>query len=108
MLADEPGDTFLRYSLAMEFRSEGETERSLELLAGLTQDATPYVPAYFMAGQQLAEAGRTNEARSQLRDGIEEARRQDDHHAAAEMGELLASLGALGEAVDEDDGDDDL
>ncbi|MEM9367061.1 MAG: hypothetical protein AAGD07_13790 [Planctomycetota bacterium] len=107
MLAEEPGDTFLRYSLAMEYRGEGERERSLELLAGLTQDSPPYVPAYFMAGQQLAEAGRTSEARARLRDGIEEARRQNDHHAAAEMGELLASLGALGEAP-EDDEDDDL
>jgi hypothetical protein len=45
MLADEPNDQFLRYSLALELDKEGEHERSIELLHGLTADATPYVPA---------------------------------------------------------------
>jgi hypothetical protein len=32
-----------------------------------------------------------------LRTGIEEARRQNNQHAAGEMAEFLASLGSLGE-----------
>ena len=97
MLADEPGDTFLRYSLAMELQKEERHEDSLKLLNELTQDDPPYVPAYFMAGQQLGGLRRINEAREILRNGIEEARKQNDHHAAGEMSEFLASLGALGE-----------
>ena len=97
MLADEPGDTFLRYSLAMELQKEERHEDSLKLLNELTQDDPPYVPAYFMAGQQLGGLQRINEAREILRNGIEEARKQNDHHAAGEMSEFLASLGALGE-----------
>lgn len=97
MLADEPGDSFLRYSLAMELDKEGRHEASLELLAGLAKEDEPYVPAFFMAGQQLARLGRVNDARSVLRDGIEVARRQGEAHAAGEMSEFLASLGALGE-----------
>lgn len=97
MLADDPKDTFLRYSLAMELDKESENERSLALLTELTKDATPYVPAFFMAGQQLTRLDRTNEARSFLRDGIEEARKQGDAHAAGEMSEFLATLGSLGE-----------
>jgi len=97
MLADEPGDSFLRYSLAMELDKEGQHDASLALLDGLARDATPYVPAFFMAGQQLARIGRTNDARSVLRTGIEAARAQGDAHAAGEMSEFLASLGALGE-----------
>jgi hypothetical protein len=63
----------------------------------LTRDATPYVPAFFMAAQQLVDLDRIDEARSYLRDGIDEARRQGDGHAAAEMSGLLSSLGELGE-----------
>lgn len=97
MLADDPDDTFLCYSLAMELDKEGEHDRSLEKLAELTKDEPPYVPAFFMAGQQLVRLTRVDEARSILRDGIEQARVQNDSHAAGEMSEFLASLGELGE-----------
>lgn len=97
MLADEPADQFLRYSLALELEKTGEHERSLELLAALTQDSVPYVPAYFMAGQQLARLQRLNDARAFLREGIDAARQAGDSHAAGEMSEFLASLGALGD-----------
>ena len=97
MLADDPGDTFLRYSLAMELDKEGAHDDSLARLAELTSDDPPYVPAFFMAGQQLARLSRLEEARTYLRNGIEAARAQDDAHAAGEMSEFLASLGELGE-----------
>jgi tetratricopeptide (TPR) repeat protein len=97
MLADEPGDAFLRYSLAMELEKEGDHEASLAQLRTLLADTPPYVPAYFRGGQQLAALGRLAEARGWLRDGIEQARACGDAHAAGEMSELLASLGALGE-----------
>ena len=49
MLADDPTDTFLRYSLAMELRSEGDHDQSLSKLAEMTQDDPPYVPAFFLS-----------------------------------------------------------
>ena len=97
MLVDEPNDVFLRYSLAMELRTTGETERSLEVLKVLTSETPPYVPAFFRSAQILADEERIEEARTFLRDGIEEARRQGDLHAAGEMGEMLADLGQWGE-----------
>lgn len=97
MLADEPADEFLRYSLAVELDKEGDHERSLTEFAALMTAATPYVPAFFMAAQQLARLDRLDEARAALRDGIEQARATGDSHAAAEMSEFLASLGAFGE-----------
>lgn len=97
MLADDPSDTFLRYSLAMELRKEGDHATSLERLAELTNDDPPYVPAFFMAAQQLADLGRIDEARTYLREGIDQARLQGDTHAAAEMSEYLATLGEAGE-----------
>lgn len=97
MLADDPDDKFLRYSLALELEKEGEQESSLQELAKLMQDDPPHVPSFFMAGQQLARLNRINEARAALREGIEAARQQGESHAAGEMSEFLASLGQLGE-----------
>ena len=93
MLADDPGDTFLRYSLAMELDKEGDHDASLARFAELTRDLPPYVPAFFMAAQELARLGRTDEAREILQKGIEAARTQNDLHAAGEMSEFLRSLG---------------
>ncbi len=94
MLESEPGDTFLRYTLAMEYRKLGDAPKSLELLRSLAyEQPTPYVPAFFMAAQQLADQEKTDEARTYLRDGIEEARKQNDLHAASEMAEFLSELG---------------
>src|SRR5690606_13982934 len=61
MLADDPADAFLRYSLAMELDKEGENERSLEILRSLMADVPPYVAAFFMAGQQLTRLQRIEE-----------------------------------------------
>jgi thioredoxin-like negative regulator of GroEL len=97
MLAEDPGDTFLRYSLAMELRSEGEHQKSLAQLDELMNENPACVAAFFMAAQQLVELDRIDDARRHLRDGIEHARSQGDSHAAAEMSQLLTSLGELGE-----------
>jgi len=96
MLVDEPDDAFLRYSLAMELDKEGEHERSLGELGLLSSQQPPYVPAYFMAAQQLTRLSRIDEARAILRDGIAAARSAGDAHAAGEMSEFLASLGNAG------------
>lgn len=101
MLRDDPSDTFLNYSLAMEHRSIGEHAEALEIFAKLTGGDPPHVQAYFMAGQILVDQGNIDAARDQLRQGIDQARAQDNVHAAAEMSELLASLGAYGEVEDD-------
>jgi hypothetical protein len=93
MLADDPADTFLRYSLAMELDKEGNHDTSLAKFAELTKDDPPYVPAFFMAAQQLARLSRADEAQKILREGIAAATQQNDRHAAGEMTEFLASLG---------------
>ncbi|MFG0267372.1 MAG: tetratricopeptide repeat protein, partial [Rhodopirellula sp. JB055] len=60
----------------------------------------PSVPAFFLAAQLLVDVGRVDAARAILRAGIEPARSQNDSHAAAEMSELLSSIGMLGEEDD--------
>ena len=80
----------------MELQKEGAHDQSLEILRDLMQDEPPYVPAFFMSAKQLIDLGRVP-AGACLRLGIQQARDQGNAHAAAEMSELLATLGALGE-----------
>jgi len=98
LLAEDPDDVFLRYSLALEMESAGEWTAALEILEDLGRGNPVYVPALQMAGQFLAARGRVDDARRALREGIEAARAQGNAHAAAEMAELLMSLGTAGEA----------
>src|SRR3954471_9912374 len=93
MLAEDPADVFLRYSLAMELDKEGNHDVSLAKFAELASSKPPYVPAFFMSAQQLVRLDRIREALAILRDGIAAARVQDDLHAAGEMSEFLTSLG---------------
>ena len=97
MLVDDPADEFLRYSLALELDKEGAHERSLSEFDALMRAEKPYVPAFFMAAQQLTRLGRVSDARARLREGIEQARAAGNSHAAGEMSEFLANLGSLGE-----------
>ncbi len=97
MLAEQPGDQFLRYGLAMELQKEGDHDRCLTLLHELMAEASPMIAAFHMAGQQLTRLRRFAEARDVLRAGIDQARLQGNQHAASEMSEYLARLGDLGE-----------
>lgn len=97
LLADDPDDVFLRYSLALELESEGAWEAGLEILESLARAEPAYVPAFQMAAQHLQKRERTEEARACLREGIEAARAQGLSHAAAEMAEALMALGREGE-----------
>jgi thioredoxin-like negative regulator of GroEL len=97
LLAEEPGDVFLRYSLALELEGEGRWEEGLEILEDLARGTPPYVPAFHMAARHLVARGRIEEARRALREGLDAARAQGEAHAAGEMSELLMSLGEFGE-----------
>jgi predicted Zn-dependent protease len=92
MLVDQPNDVFLRYGLAMELDKEGEHQRSLSILDGLMQETPAYVPAFFMAGQQLVRIDRIEDAKPILEQGIVAAKQQGNSHAAGEMMGFLDSL----------------
>jgi len=96
MLRDEPGEAFLRYSLACEYDNEERYDDALSLFRGLMSDSPPHVASFFRGAQLLVKLDRIEAARTALREGIEIARQQGDLHAAGEMGELLAALGSLG------------
>ena len=92
-LAENPGDAFARYGLAMEHSKAGETEAALTEFAKLLEQHPDYTAGYFMAAQTLAAAARNDEARKMLNDGITSALRTGNQHAQSEMEAMLAELG---------------
>jgi predicted Zn-dependent protease len=93
ILAENPEDTFARYGLAMEYSKAGEVERALGEFKILLEKNPDYTAAYFMAAQTLATAGRTDEAKRMLSDGIASAARTGNQHAQSEMTAMMEELG---------------
>ena len=91
-LADDPGDTFLRYGLALQCLREGDTEegraRLLKLIADHPNDQ---VAAHQQLGQSYLDSGESQAGESILNAGIALAKRVGDWHAAGEMQQLLDS-----------------
>ena len=94
MLAEDPNDEFLRYGLGMEYMSSGEHDSAVRIFRELIAQnpARPYIPAIQMAAQTLLKVGRRKEAIPLLKQGIEEARKQNQLHPMDEMQALLDSV----------------
>jgi len=96
ILAHNPGDTFARYALGMEYLGAGETDAALAEFECLIAANPDYTNAYFMAAQTLAHAERNQEAKTMLEQGIACARRTRNQHALSEMEAMLEELVASG------------
>jgi tetratricopeptide (TPR) repeat protein len=93
ILTENPRDAFARYGLAMEYSKQGDLDRALAEFSILLEHHHDYTAGYFMAAQTLARAGRTDDAKKMLGDGIASARRTGNLHAQSEMEAMLAELG---------------
>ena len=93
MVDQNPGDSFLRYGLAMEYRNGGDLEGAVREFRALMAADPDYAPAYFHGGQTLERLGRMEEARELYEKGIEVTMRKGDQHARSEMQAALDMLG---------------
>jgi predicted Zn-dependent protease len=92
ILAQNPNDAFARYGLAMERSNAGDLDEALSEFQLLLTAHADYTAGYFMAAQTLVKAGRTDEAKRMLADGIGSARRTGNNHAQSEMTAMLSEL----------------
>jgi thioredoxin-like negative regulator of GroEL len=92
IVAANPADAFARYGLAMEYSKSGDVERALAEFKTLLEKNPDYTAGYFMAAQTLSSAGRIEEAKRMLIDGIGSARRTGNQHAQSEMTAMLEEL----------------
>ncbi len=92
VVAQGTADSFARYGLALEYAGRERIADALatfETLRGLDPD---YVPMYLMCGTMLAKAGRKNDARTWLEQGVVTAKKKGDTHALSEIETALLGL----------------
>jgi Flp pilus assembly protein TadD len=89
MLDRRPGDSRLRFGLALEYLKEGRLEEGVEELHTYLHSADDEGNAWGRLGAALRELGREAEARDAYRKGVEAARRHGHPTMAQEFEEIL-------------------
>ena len=95
ILQQNPKDAFARYGLAMAYAAEGKTDEALREFAKTTEYNPDYVPAYQMSAQTLVKAGKFDEARARLQEGLAACERTGNTHAASEMSVMRDEIAEL-------------
>ena len=92
-LAQDSGNTFARYGLALEF-AQSEPHAAWPHFQYLLLHHPEYSATYYQAGIFLIRQGRPEEARKVLAAGVEVTARQGKRHAQAELQSALDDLEA--------------
>lgn len=92
LLEKDPNDSFTRYALALEYKSNGDVQTSINILNELLQRDERYVAGYHQLGQIYVNQNRTDLAKKIYRKGIEQADKTGDKKAKREMEEELEEI----------------
>jgi Flp pilus assembly protein TadD len=92
MLERRPDDARLRFGLAIELLNHGNVVEGIEELRRYLEDADDEGNAWGRLAAALHELGRTDEARTAYRTGIEAAERHGHPTMADEFREALDDL----------------
>lgn len=94
-LEQDPTDSFARYAVALELRSQGRTADAIAQLEELRRRDPSYGATYYQLGELLAGAGEIDRAEETFRTGMEFARAAGDLHTRSELEAALNELDAL-------------
>jgi tetratricopeptide (TPR) repeat protein len=92
LLAQDPGNTFARYGLALEQVRSGALEEAAAEFESLLAAKPDYLAAYYQYGQALEKLGRLEDAQAKYERGIETATRLGDEHTRSELQAALDLL----------------
>lgn len=81
----DPEDTFVRYGIALEYRSLGKMSEALQWLDGLRRDFPGYVATYYQLALTLNDLGKRREALEAITQGIRAAKNEGDGHTVSEL-----------------------
>jgi len=93
LVAQNPGDSFARYGLAMACASAGDYAQAVENYQKLLEINPKYVAAYYHGGQSLEKLGKLDAARELYRRGIDISTEIGDLHTRSELEAVLDLLG---------------
>ena len=97
-LEEDPGDTFSKYALALEYGKEGNINKAIALLTELKQENNSYLPTYYQLGQFFEKQGDKRSALETYKAGLEVALKAGNNHTA---GELKGAIDLLMENPDD-------
>ena len=93
LLAAEPADAFLQYSLAMEYVAAEQIDNALAAFEQCRHVDPTYLPAYVEAGKCARAAGQPDQAKALFERALELAESAGDTHVAANVRQQLQTLG---------------
>ncbi len=91
-LAEQPGDPFLNYALALEHISAGEDRAAREIFDRLLTNNSDYVATYYHYGKLLERVSDKEAAIEMYRRGIEAAKLAKEQHSLSELQSALLEL----------------
>lgn len=92
LLEKSPGDTFLLYGIALEYKKGGDLPKALEHLDRVIQLDWGYCYAYHQKGLTYEALGDTDAAKQAYQAGIDAATRKGDAHARDEIAAALSMI----------------
>lgn len=93
MLAAEPDDVFLNFTLGLELAKGGQHAQAVQSFEKVIALDVSYTAAYLQMARSLIDLHRREEARQALAKGASAAEAAGDLHARDQMTELLRTLG---------------
>ena len=91
-LDHEPGDSFSRYALGMEYAKKGQMEEAKKAFEYVLEHDPGYVATYFQLAQVYRTLGLRHDAEKTYRTGITVASKAGDAHTREELEAALENL----------------
>lgn len=91
-IKNNPGDSFSKFALALEFRKQGEFKKARILFEDILSSDPDYIGVYYHLGKLYEALDRLNDAQTLYQKGITIANNQDKQRTEKELKEALQQL----------------
>lgn len=91
-IKQNPGDSFSKFALALEFLKMNEAGKARVLFEDIRTKDPEYVGVYYHLGNLYERMGRLRDAQKVYEQGILVAENQQDQRTVTELNEVLAEL----------------
>lgn len=92
MLLQEPNDEFLQYAIAMEYFSDGDTQKAVDGLQKILAQNKNYLAAYYQLGKCYEGQDKIAEAKKIYEQGVVIAKEQNQMKTLNELKEAIFLL----------------
>ena len=91
-LKDNPGDSFLKHALGLEFVKIGDDMEAEKLFAEIIEQQPEYIGTYYHLGKLLERKGQESQAVGIYEKGMLQAKAAKDNHVYNELRAALEDL----------------